>query len=88
MSARTVLKHLYKEGRMTQAQFELINRNLAQRPTGKWIDEGRRNGESWFKCSVCDTSTIVQTTWDNTRFYIPLYKFCPYCGADMRGEEE
>lgn len=57
------------------------------RPTGEWIDEGEQCGEHWFKCSVCDTSTIVPTTWDSTRWNIPLYNYCPYCGADMRGEQ-
>ena len=35
-SARSILKHLYKEGRMTQAQYEKIDRNLKERPHEKW----------------------------------------------------
>lgn len=34
-SARSVLKHLYKEGRMTEAQYEKIDRNLKEQP--QWI---------------------------------------------------
>lgn len=34
MSARTILKHLYEEGRMTHAQYEKIDRNLKE---PQWI---------------------------------------------------
>lgn len=34
MSARTILKHLYKEGRMTEAQYQKIDRNLKE---PQWI---------------------------------------------------
>lgn len=47
MSARTILKHLYEEGRMTREQYEKINRNLKE-PEHKdcekesdWIDDVR-----------------------------------------------
>ncbi len=37
MSARTILKHLHQQGRMTDYQFDVINRNLKERPQGEWI---------------------------------------------------
>ena len=45
----------------------------ADRPKGEWI----KDAEWWcvYKCSVCGE------TFDE------LTNFCPYCGADMRGED-
>lgn len=39
MSARTILKHVYKNGGMTQYQYERIDRVLKERerPHGEWI---------------------------------------------------
>ena len=34
-SARSILKHLYKEGRMTEEQYHKIDRNLKEQP--QWI---------------------------------------------------
>lgn len=34
-SARSILKHLYKEGRMTEEQYQKIDRNLKGQP--QWI---------------------------------------------------
>ena len=39
-SARSVLKHLYKEGRMTEEQFQKIDRNLKARQHGTWRIDG------------------------------------------------
>ena len=73
-SARSVLKHLYKEGRMTEEQFQKIDRNLKERPHGKWIyhKEWECDGECAFECSKCGMGFDVD------------YNFCPRCGADMR----
>lgn len=42
MSARTILKHLHQQGRMTDYQFDVINRNLKARPQGEWIPTSER----------------------------------------------
>ena len=48
MSARTILKHLHQQGRMTDYQFDVINRNLKERPQGEWIGS---DGE--YQCNKC-----------------------------------
>ena len=42
MSARTILKHLHQQGRMTDYQFDVINRNLKARPQDEWIPVSER----------------------------------------------
>ena len=75
MSARTILKHVYENGGMTQYQYERIDRVLKeQRPHGEWID----TGYGTVRCSVC--GTMCQT--------YPRDKYCSWCGADMRKEGE
>lgn len=50
-----------------------------QRKTGRWIwdDEG-------YHCSECfyHPSGMTLECWDGT------YKFCPVCGAEMKGESD
>jgi rubrerythrin len=53
-----------------------------ERMKGKWIDNGQYGDNfphhAWL-CSECGEGVIeIDTPW---------YKFCPNCGADMRGEE-
>lgn len=53
-----------------------------ERPHGKWIrTEHDKKGEHpetarWYKCSVCNVYNRVNL----------IFKYCPECGADMRGE--
>ena len=53
-----------------------------QRKTGRWvnIDES----EKW-ECSVCG-----RMMWFSPRLNVKPsdYRFCPNCGADMRGEQD
>lgn len=55
------------------------------RKTGKWIQENMFDEEfGVWKCSACSES------WATEGVGHPIeanYKFCPNCGADMRGEE-
>lgn len=43
MSARTILKHVYENGGMTDYQYERIDRVLKERerPHGEWIEDIR-----------------------------------------------
>lgn len=54
-----------------------------KRPHGKWIYKQVYDYEYW-ECSNCGEpwTTIEGTPKDNNM------KFCPNCGADMRGKEE
>lgn len=52
---------------------------IEERKTGKWL---------WkmldvYRCSVCETETHVDECMEE-----PIYNFCPFCGADMRGKQE
>ena len=47
---------------------------------GKWLPDNRPGGGFWV-CSCCKFPSEAFAA-------DVLYKFCPNCGADMRGEEE
>ena len=48
---------------------------ILEREKGEWIEE-KTFGEGFYHCSVCGGVS--------TAFVAPkLYKFCPFCGADM-----
>ena len=82
MSARTILKHVYENGGMTEYQYERIDRVLKERerPHGEWIDLSDGWQEGTFMCSSCQMEFVLieGTPEDNE------YNFCPNCGADMR----
>ncbi len=54
-SARSVLKHLYKEGRMTEEQYKKIDRNLKERPHGEIITDEDGNTS----CSECGQTSVL-----------------------------
>lgn len=66
--------------------FHLAIEDLKETPTidavpvkrGKWIYEPEdwRHQIEWFKCSCCGSPSST------------AYKWCPYCGARMKGAEE
>ena len=45
-----------------------------QRMKGKWDARGWNN--AYWKCSNCDELTVFP------------FDFCPFCGSDMRGDED
>lgn len=52
------------------------------RPQGEWIWQLANNGWVDHICSVCGYT-------ENTDIHISLgWKYCPNCGADMRGEQD
>lgn len=52
------------------------------RMKGKWRYNPEIGwGETWM-CSICGEKTV------STIMGKPRYKWCPMCGADMRGEED
>lgn len=71
-------------------RYKLFERVLREQPTieperkkGRWIDDGTYGDyhphHAWH-CSECEESVIeIDTPW---------FKFCPNCGADMRGEPD
>lgn len=73
MSARTILKHLHQQGRMTDYQFDVINRNLKEKPKGEWIMNKTSARGRNYTCTNCQKVSRNKS------------EFCPKCGADMRG---
>ena len=51
-----------------------------ERKTGKWIRDVTYYPR--YHCSQCGEKT------DNTIMGAPRYKYCPNCGADMRGKQD
>ena len=63
-----------------QAAYDAIRGALNREPSaqpkrGKWANLPF-DGPYWYRCNQCGGKS----------YYI--YAFCPYCGADMRGEED
>ena len=54
-----------------------------ERPQGKWIVDGESIFENYKKCSNCGED--AEWLDGGSQF---LSKFCPNCGADMRGDNK
>lgn len=73
--------------RQYESALEEIKRLKADRPQGKWIRDrywsrGVGMGEEYgffYKCSMCEYE--VESGYTRCGF-----NYCPYCGADMRGD--
>ena len=63
------------------AQLPSVTQKLK---TGHWIEKDGFDGDIYYDCSECGESwaTIEGTPWDNE------WKYCPNCGADMRGDSK
>ena len=63
---------------------EVINSQPTIQPEqpkrGRWL----KNKTTWtgYTCSVCGDVPYMQTCMGK-----PKYDYCPFCGADMRGEQ-
>lgn len=55
---------------------------IEERKRGQWIKE-YWNGEHTRKCSACNITQTVTTYRGKVNF-----NYCPYCGVDMRGEDD
>ena len=49
---------------------------------GRWVPMDLTYGRSYFFCSACEEKVDMQTAMG-----IPLFRYCPNCGADMRGDD-
>ena len=57
-----------------------------ERKTGHWVETGDEPYDEW-ECDVCGFAIDGSGCIDPEE-YRDVYKFCPNCGADMRGEAE
>ena len=54
-----------------------------ERKKGKWVYKPNEYDDSTYECSQCgEPWTLIDGTPEENNM-----KFCPNCGADMRGEE-
>lgn len=55
---------------------------------GEWIAEQKGAEYCEFRCSICDGSIGQTDQFDETEVkqFSEWYKYCPMCGAMMRGE--
>lgn len=74
-------------GKITLECMDELMGMIADRPQGEWIDRGWKGdwqfetdgrGHCWkvFECSVCNGENTIKT------------RFCPHCGARMKGADD
>ena len=59
--------------------------DAVERKRGEWIEENRRPKSMMFYCSECHRTAYDPQNHHGGRKRC-RYRFCPNCGADMRGE--
>ena len=57
-----------------------------KRKTGHWVEIGDEPYDEW-ECDVCGF-VIDGSGCIDPEEYRDIYRFCPNCGADMRGEQD
>ena len=63
----------------------LKSADVVERRRGEWMDTHLVcYGVAVFQCSECKTDINEMPTY----YGEPVYKFCPYCGADMRADRK
>ena len=87
----------YGSGNTTYMSVAELKRRIEQLPSaqpernrGKWIygeDNSGTGRDGWF-CSECGHFEMWDYSEDMKSAELNLPKYCPNCGADMRGEQE
>lgn len=70
-------------GDITREQYEELIAPLRDVETvrhGRWVHHPEIGWGSTYLCSECGEKTVETIMGE------PRYKFCPMCGADMRGD--
>lgn len=60
--------------------------DAVEREHGVWLRGSDIYGNKFMNCSQCHTDTDIPEMydWEDVR---EMYHFCPFCGADMREED-
>ena len=58
----------------------IYNAGYRKQSEGYWIEN---EDDFWVMCSECGTEF-----WDDQIGIVETYKYCPFCGAKMRKEDE
>ena len=67
---------------ITLGEFErLVDIEVIEPKRGEWKEWIDCEGEVFWKCSACGQASEASAAGI-------LYKFCPFCGADMRGKDD
>jgi PHP family Zn ribbon phosphoesterase len=80
-SCKVIIKNLYRNGCITDKEYVKLIRNIVQPKKGKWEESTNNEGGTEFRCSACHRYRFHNGEMKRK------YKYCPNCGADMRGEE-
>lgn len=91
ISRQAVDDAIYDYSRSCDVNYAQIMEYIDKIPSvenkGKWewvqYDYNPKFGD--WRCSECK-SVVIECTDKKAKGSIPLYKYCPQCGADMRGE--
>lgn len=57
--------------------------DVVERKHGKWKPRDLTWGRSYYYCSACEETVDMPTAMG-----IPMFCYCPNCGADMRGDPD
>ena len=69
-----------------QTELMMLPSILPERKTGHWVETGDEPYDEW-ECDVCGF-VIDGSGCIDPEEYRDVYRFCPNCGADMRGGEQ
>ena len=80
------LEHMIRASAMVIQMIDDAPTVQPERKTGHWVEIGDEPYDEW-ECDACGF-VIDGSGCIDPEEYRDIYRFCPNCGADMRGEED